>query len=176
IRRVCKASGVTAVYVTHDQAEALSTADRIALLHEGSVAQVGTPRDLYERPASRAVAEFVGEANLLPGTVIDDTTVRCDLGKLQSARVPAGSTAGSAIVVCIRPERLRLREPGGTGNRVEGTITAASYQGDSGQWRIAVPSAKPVEITVSEPCPRARAVGDRLVVSIDPEDVVVLSA
>jgi iron(III) transport system ATP-binding protein len=176
IRRVCKASGVTAVYVTHDQAEALSTADRIALLERGTVAQVGTPRDLYERPASRAVAEFVGEANLLPGTVVDRGMVQCGLGQLATTRVPAECAPGAAVTVCIRPERLRLREAARSGNLIEGTISSASYLGGAGQWRIAVASTPPVEVTVSEPCPRARAIGDRLELTIDHDDVVVLGA
>ena len=89
IRRVCKAAGVTAIYVTHDQQEALITGDRIAVLIKGRLGQVGTPRELYERPQSRAVAEFIGEANIIAATVRDGDSVDWVLGTL-AATIPVG--------------------------------------------------------------------------------------
>ena len=69
IRNICKSQGVTTIYVTHDQKEALSVADRIALMDHGRIAQIGSPADLYAKPVSAFVAEFVGETNLIDGTV-----------------------------------------------------------------------------------------------------------
>ena len=71
IRRICKESGLTTVYVTHDQKEALSVADRIAVLEEGEFAQIGTPTEIYRNPISRTVASFIGETNFVPGRLLE---------------------------------------------------------------------------------------------------------
>ncbi len=173
IRRVCKAAGVTALYVTHDQSEALSTADRIALLVNGAVAQVGTPRDLYERPATRAVAQFVGEANLLSGFIGGPGRVRFAMATLTAAAMPPGLKQDDHVTVCIRPERLRI-DPGAAANRISATIVESSYLGAYGQWRLVTDDGTP--LTVNEPSPPARAVGDRLSLTVSPDDVVVLPA
>jgi iron(III) transport system ATP-binding protein len=109
IRRICKASGITTVYVTHDQKEALSMADRVALLRDGRIVQLGTPRDLYREPKTRFVAEFLGEADFLEATVAgqEGGTVRLD--------TPAGRLT-AAIVGGEPPHRRAeghgLRSPG----------------------------------------------------------------
>jgi iron(III) transport system ATP-binding protein len=169
IRRVCKAAGLTAIYVTHDQKEALSTADRIALLAAGRVAQVGTPRELYERPANRAVAAFVGEANLLAATVVDASQVRCELGVL-AATVPARFGPGAAVTLCLRPERLRL-DAGSEANTVAATITEATFTGESAQWRLRVGDTA---LLASEAAPRPRQVGDQMRVVLPAEALVVM--
>src|SRR6185369_4722202 len=88
IRRICKQFGLTAVYVTHDQKEALAIADRVAVMKSGRVLQVGAPTEIYRAPVSREVAAFIGETNLLAGTVVDDDAtgvrVRTPLGELVS--------------------------------------------------------------------------------------------
>ena len=97
IRRICKEFGLTAVYVTHDQKEALAIADRIAVMKSGRVLQVGAPAEIYRAPVSREVAGFIGETNLLEGTVLDESStglrIRTALGELLStgplARLPA---------------------------------------------------------------------------------------
>jgi len=159
IRRVCTQAGVTALYVTHDQTEALAVADRIALLHQGRVEQVGTPRELYERPATRAVAGFVGEANLLPATVADGTA-RCALGACATT-LPTG-----AATICVRPERLRLGETG-----LPGTLTEVSYQGAVTAWRV---RCGELDLLVHEPIAPHRSVGTNVHVSCTPEAMVVL--
>jgi iron(III) transport system ATP-binding protein len=171
IRRVCKAAGLTAIYVTHDQKEALSTADRIAVMIAGRVAQVGTPRDLYERPVDRAVAQFVGEANLIPATVRDGGSVECALGVLR-ATVPAGFAAGAAAQLCVRPERLRL-DAVEDGNVFAAAVTGSAYLGESAQWALAVGAQA---LVASEGAPPPRAVGDTVRCRIAPGDVVVLPA
>jgi iron(III) transport system ATP-binding protein len=150
IRRICKAAGVTALYVTHDQAEALATADRIALLVAGRVEQVGTPRALYDRPASAAVAAFVGEANFLD--------------RAQAAALAGGPPAGGRF--CLRPERVRLGGPG-----LPGTILAGSYEGERARWRVQVAG---IELLVSESAPPERAEGQAVTVAVDPADLVAL--
>jgi multiple sugar transport system ATP-binding protein len=100
----------TVVYVTHDQIEAMTMADKIIVLDGGNVSQVGTPLELYDRPRNRFVASFIGSPsmNLLPATVADDGTVRLDDGQCLPARVPA--IPGTKVELGIRPEHLRLAE------------------------------------------------------------------
>ncbi len=127
MREILTAAGATAIFVTHDQAEALSFADEVAVMFEGKVVQVAPPEDLYHRPATRAVAEFVGEANFVPGTA-EDGRLRCALGT-----VPACGSCAGAVEAMLRPEALRLRpltnggEDAGAG--VGATVLAREFYG-----------------------------------------------
>jgi len=103
MREILTAAGATAIFVTHDQAEALSFADEVAVMFGGRVVQVAPPEDLYHRPATRDVAEFVGEANFVPGTA-EDGRLRCALGD-----VPACGECAGAVEAMLRPEALHLR-------------------------------------------------------------------
>ena len=103
MREILTAAGATAIFVTHDQAEALSFADEVAVMFGGKVVQVAPPEDLYHRPATRDVAEFVGEANFVPGTA-EDGRLRCALGD-----VPACGECAGAVEAMLRPEALHLR-------------------------------------------------------------------
>ena len=103
MREILTAAGATAIFVTHDQAEALSFADEVAVMFEGRVVQVAPPEDLYHRPATRAVAQFVGEANFVPGTA-EDGQLWCALGN-----VPACGSCAGAVEAMLRPEALHLR-------------------------------------------------------------------
>src|SRR5882672_11908511 len=114
IRRLCKEQRLTALYVTHDQKEALAVADRIAVMRAGRVLQVGTPEQIYRTPVSHGVASFVGEPNLLPAKVLrasgDDVVIESAAGELHAA-TPGGSswTANDGVWVSLRPECLRLQ-------------------------------------------------------------------
>ncbi len=121
-----RATGATIVFVTHDQIEAMTLSDRVVLMEAGAVRQIGTPRDLYERPADRFVASFVGAANLLPATVRDSLADVAGVTGLRLA-VPPGTPAGDALVM-IRPEHLRLIAPG---PQPRGRITRRLYEGDA---------------------------------------------
>lgn len=130
--RVQRETGTTFVLVTHDQDEALAMATRIGLLHQGRLAQVGTPAEIYERPATRYVAAFMGGANILSGTVQragpDAVLDLPAIGAVQAMGVsPVGQ--GGAIHVALRPERLRLDGDGP--NRAAGTVVDVAYRGDA---------------------------------------------
>ena len=129
--RVQRETGTTFVLVTHDQDEALAMATRIGLLHGGRLEQVGTPSEIYERPASRYVAEFMGGANILAGTVVsagpDAVIDVAGVGRMR-ARGPAPLAAGAALHVALRPERLRLDGDGV--NRASGVVGEVAYRGD----------------------------------------------
>ncbi|HSK21563.1 MAG TPA: ABC transporter ATP-binding protein [Egicoccus sp.] len=101
--------GITFVYVTHDQEEALTMSDRIAVMDGGRLLQVGSPQEIYDRPRTRFVADFIGDTNLLAATVVDAHTAR--LGDGSPVRVACTAPAGSAVTIAIRPEQLGLRHP-----------------------------------------------------------------
>ncbi len=126
MREILKTAGATAVFVTHDQAEALSFADEVAVMFEGTVVQVAPPEELYHRPATRAVAEFVGEANFVPGTA-QDGRLRCALGE-----VPACGECIGKVEAMLRPEALHLRtmpEEEDAGAGTGATVLAREFYG-----------------------------------------------
>ena len=112
IKRIQRAAGTTAIIVTHDQEEALGMADRVAVLSQGKLEQFAPPSQVYDAPASFFVNQFVGTANVLPGTLDsvtgDSATVRLDGGGLLAARAPIGLAPGAKVVACIRPENMGL--------------------------------------------------------------------
>ena len=186
IRRICRQAGLTAIYVTHDQKEALSIADRLAILNRGKIEQVGPPKDLYLRPANRFVANFMGESNFLDGTLEEAgagrAVVRTVMGRVVSAApLPPATAAGAKVVVSLRPEALRLGPPPGDApNRFDGVVHDTVYLGEVAQHQVSVnPSANgAVELKVYELNPRFVARDDAresATVWFDPADVVVLT-
>ena len=158
IRRICKQQSVTTIYVTHDQKEALSIADRIAVMNAGRIAQVGTPSDLYHHPRTSFVADFVGDTNLLPGTVVGRNgaavRVRTAAGEIWAA-VSDGSIP-DRVTLSIRPEQMRIAGPSsqpmsnGT-NRLVGRVVETTFLGEASEHvllvndqRIKVVSAPPI--------------------------------
>jgi ABC-type Fe3+/spermidine/putrescine transport system ATPase subunit len=130
--RLRRALGIAFILVTHDQEEALTMAHRVGVMHEGRLIQVGTPAEVYERPNSRLVAEFLGSANLLPVTVRDGTVVLADGTPVRTA---AAAPPG-AKWLAIRPERmtigcLRLLGEPGAANRLTGVVTQRFYAGEA---------------------------------------------
>jgi spermidine/putrescine transport system ATP-binding protein len=123
--------GITFIYVTHDQEEALTMSDRIGVMNEGQLLQVADPATLYERPANRFVANFIGEINLLDAVVVDPTTVEVSGNKIEAE---CGVGIGTEVAVGIRPERVSLSESSGDvavgRNLIEGTVAARIYHGD----------------------------------------------
>ena len=133
IKRIHEELGITIVYVTHDQTEALAMSDRVAVFHQGRIQQIDTPTTLYERPANAFVAQFIGENNTLKGQVValdqDRCTVRLpDGSQLQAMRVAALST-GDATRLSIRPERVHLHPPAAMDTQVRGTVIDVTYLG-----------------------------------------------
>jgi iron(III) transport system ATP-binding protein len=176
IRRVCKESGITAVYVTHDQKEALSMADRIAVMDRGRVVQTGAPADLYRRPGSRFVAEFLGETNLIPGRVAgragETTLVETPAGRLQSL----GSAGASGEVLCsIRPEAIRLSVDGGAGRApgLRGVIVDTTYLGELAQHTVELAGQVRVKVADLNPA-TSRPARETVTLAVDPPDVVLL--
>jgi ABC-type Fe3+/spermidine/putrescine transport system ATPase subunit len=163
LKRLQRGSGLTFVYVTHDQEEALSMSDRIAVMSRGRLEQVGTPREIYERPATRFAAEFIGTANLFDGTA-DGGTVRTDDGLALSIDAPR---AGRVTVV-VRPEKLRL---GRGANAVEATVGEILYAGATSTVFLHRGGRKLVYVGA----PDGLRCGDAACVSWEPADAVVVA-
>ncbi len=144
LRQLQREVGITFVFVTHDQEEALTMADRIAVMGDGKIVQVDTPNALYETPASIAVAEFIGNINLLPGTVTDSgEIVVIDAGQAGRVSVPGRESrvnAGDKVQLAVRPEKLRISSvaPDEGFNGLRGRLIANSYAGDRSYYFLDV--------------------------------------
>jgi putative spermidine/putrescine transport system ATP-binding protein len=137
IRRLQREHGIATLHITHDQEEALSMADRVAMMRDGRIEQIGTPRELYDRPASRDVAAFVGHANLWDGVVEGPATVATPLGLLHTA--PHGLDAGEPVAVLVRPERVRLGPDTGGVNVFRGRLRRDRFLGAVRRFDLEVP-------------------------------------
>ncbi len=185
IRRIVKENHLTAVYVTHDQEEALSMADRMAVLAAGRIIQTGTPGDIYRNPLNAHVAGFIGETNLLEATVDRITGDGGGLGAFVSSasgqfhgHITRGNwypQQGSQVLVSIRPESLRADTFGVPVNRVTGNVIDSTYLGSSVQYKVWGDGGKEWHVTETNPRDM-RAPGDPVVLTADPEDVVILKA
>ncbi len=181
IRRVCKQAGTTAIYVTHDQKEALSMADGVAVLKDGELKQVGPPRLLYERPANRFVADFLGETNFLPAEVVgregDAAVLETPIGKLMSTAYPADLPNTGNVTCSIRPECFKVAHLNGQApshNHFTAQRSDTVYLGEMAQHRLSV--ADRLEIKAFELNPRLLDDPDpQTAVTVDPRDVVILT-
>jgi spermidine/putrescine transport system ATP-binding protein len=110
LKEIQREVGITFVYVTHDQEEALSMSDRIAVMHSGRVMQCGAPEDVYERPTEPFVADFIGISNLIEGTAEDGGMVRIGTGSRVPAPLPEGCGTGDVVRIAVRPEKIAIDE------------------------------------------------------------------
>ena len=176
IRRICKSTGVTTVYVTHDQKEALATADRIAVMKEGRVVQVGTPRELYDRPKSAFIAEFIGQTNLLSARVVSRSadSVRLDtaLGELEADCKDLPDSLRGEVSVSIRPDRLHVVSEANAGgsNHFAAEPLESSFLGESSEHLLRV-NGRTLRLVAS---PALDALPRETVVHVAPRDVIVL--
>jgi iron(III) transport system ATP-binding protein len=177
IRRICKEQGLTTIYVTHDQKEALSVADRIAVMDAGRVAQVGTPAELYHKPRTSFVADFIGETNLLIGRVIgregDLLRVQTEVGDVWAAADGAAST--DAVTLSIRPEQMRIvpqtSAPAGRTNRLSGRVRDTTFLGEASEHVMMV-NERPIKVVSTPPMFHPP---DELTIEFDPAAAVVLA-
>jgi iron(III) transport system ATP-binding protein len=174
IRRLQKELNVTAVYVTHDQEEAMAISDRIAIMNAGQIVQIGTAEDLYLRPAARFVATFLGDANLLEGVVVDAATDRLTL-EVDGARWDIATSerhpVGAKVLAVVRPEAIGLSQ--GKGNLM-GRIVSATYLGAKVEYLVHVGDQN-LQVVQSNPRHGARfAEGADVGVSLPDADVHIL--
>jgi len=181
IRRICKEFGLTAIYVTHDQKEALSIADRMAILDNGHVAQCGAPREIYHRPASKLVADFIGETNFLEGELVKrdgrEAVVKIE-DTIFHGRISLDDwqpNIGDPIVVSIRPEAWNLTSESAEQNAFSGRIGESIYLGELAQYEFHASPRTPLKIFELNPRHlEAAAKEATLCAQVDPKDVVIL--
>src|SRR5215475_5630698 len=137
LKKITKAVGVTTLYVTHDQAEALSLGDKVCVMYDGAILQMAPPNQVYARPASLFVAQFVGEMNFVKGHVTGPSLVECPLGKL-SLSIPTGISVASPVTVAIRPEHVQVKSADGSASGLSGNITSKNYLGDAALLEIEI--------------------------------------
>ena len=161
VRKIQQQARIMTVYVTHDQEEALSIADRLAVMYGGRVVQVGTPTEVYEAPASVGVADFLGRANFLEGEVIGRTPdrIRVRLASGAALEVARGDPTwdpapGEAATLFIRPERVRVGDDRGRfAVRLQGTVTRLTFLGGIVRYAVDVGGARPVLADEQRPLP-----------------------
>ena len=137
LKKITRTAGVTTLYVTHDQAEALSLGDKVCVMHAGEILQVAPPDEVYARPANLFVAQFVGEMNFVAGKVAGPAQVECPLGTLPLP-VPAGLSITGLVTLAIRPEHVKLNSTGPSSASLTGTVTSTSYLGDAAVLEVEV--------------------------------------
>jgi ABC-type Fe3+/spermidine/putrescine transport system ATPase subunit len=165
LREIQRAVGITTIFVTHDQHEALGLSDRVAVMSAGRIEQLGTPREVYERPATGFVAGFIGASSTVEGRAVDGTTVELPGGERLVVRLPAPLQPGAGVRLLIRPERVEL---GGSGvNAVEARVVTVMFLGDHCELRLALEGGVRLLATVRgapivEP-------GDRVTITLPPD-------
>jgi len=185
IRRIVKENELTAVYVTHDQEEALSIADKIAVFHEGTIKQVGTPEEIYRWPQNTEVAEFIGLTNLIPAKVDwivrdnpDDYVVRAVTtnreifqGKVTS--LSPRPEIESQVLVSVRPEAFRINLSGDVLNQIQGVVVERIYQGATIQYLVRLPNGEYLHVSQMNPHNLSEP-GDAVSLTARQKDVIIL--
>jgi spermidine/putrescine transport system ATP-binding protein len=180
LKRIQVEVGITFVYVTHDQEEALTMSDRIAVMHQGKVEQLGLPEELYDHPTTRFVADFMGTTNLLQGSVesIDEdvVAVRLEGGDTCRAARSDGIRAGYAIEISVRPEAVTIGPPGAGGaDPIQGRIEQSAFLGSGVQYQVRSQGGSLVSV-IAPKAGRRFVAGDDVEIAWEPRDALVVGA
>jgi spermidine/putrescine transport system ATP-binding protein len=175
LKRIQHDIGITFIHVTHDQEEAMTMADGIAVMNKGRIEQLGSPDELYERPETPFVAGFLGVSNLLPGTMVGPDVVRLDDGTQVQVAPEALHGRTGRVAVGIRPEKIRV--DGGEANTLEGTVQESAYVGVATQYVVETASGRlTVYVQNVRPGAVGAAPGDRLTLSWSPDATFVVDS
>ncbi|MBC8201484.1 MAG: ABC transporter ATP-binding protein [Planctomycetes bacterium] len=169
IKRICSTLGITTVYVTHDQKEALSIADKMAILKDGQVHQIGSPSEIYRSPNSKFVAEFIGETNFIPAKRTDGG-IETPLGNLTLL----GTASEDTVTCSLRPEAIAVHASPATTNAFSGKCVETIYLGEVAQHQVQVSDALILRVTEVNPSHEGK-IGDTMYLSVEPKDVIPLS-
>ena len=167
--------GITFVYVTHDQEEAVTMSDRIGVMHEGKLLQIGTPEDIYERPSTRFVADFIGRSNFLEATVASENEVVLSNG--DRLQLESDHAIGESVAITVRPERLTIHKKGESSSnqhQIDGAIDSVVYLGNAIVYSVSIDWMH-LEVRSSETSNSRYSEGDEVTVSFDPKYVSVVS-
>jgi putative spermidine/putrescine transport system ATP-binding protein len=173
IRSIQRQFGITTVYVTHDQEEALSLSDRVVVMSEGRIEQIGPPPDIYNFPATPFVASFVGTLNLLQAKVVDAASARLSLDGQEILGSKAGAANGETVTVALRPEAVELGESGGA-NRLRGAVEDVSFLGSIVRTRVRIGRDTLSFDQFNDPSLTAATIGEQITVSFPAEATLVL--
>jgi putative spermidine/putrescine transport system ATP-binding protein len=177
IRSIQRQLGITTVYVTHDQEEALSLSDRVVVMSDGRIEQIGTPSEIYNFPATPFVASFVGTLNLLNCRVVDAPEGRLNLEgqEIRSALPITTARSGDTVSVALRPESISLGDAADGMNQLRGTIDEVSFLGSIVRIRMRFPSGTTISLdTFNDPSLRTPPHGEAVTVNFPPEACLVL--
>jgi putative spermidine/putrescine transport system ATP-binding protein len=176
IRSIQQKLGITTIFVTHDQEEALSISDRIAVMYGGRAEQVGTPFEIYNRPATKFVANFVGTLNVLQGTVSDASSgkVRVGEGEVMLKNKLNGSKSGDSLTLALRPEAISLGRHPSRAASLGGQISEVSFLGSIIRVKVGLGKDAVSLDTFNSPASPPPAVGEKAEISFSPDDVLVL--
>jgi iron(III) transport system ATP-binding protein len=184
IKRIHSESDITTIYVTHDQKEALSMAQRLAVMRDGRIIQVGTPREVYTRPVNRFVADFIGETNFVHGELVGkdrsgEAVAETPIGKLRTADLYLRINPGEKVLCSIRPESITLSDPGSgqqgdKANIFPVKILSSTYLGDVEEYEVLAAGKRKMKIIVHNPGGVERKPGDEFLAAVSPLDVVFL--
>jgi iron(III) transport system ATP-binding protein len=181
IRRIVKQTGITTIYVTHDQKEALSMADGIAVMKQGKLQQTGTPTELYRHPVSKFVADFIGESNFISGQIesISNGTVvlKTDAGPILAVPPlkPEGLSAGKKVWAAFRPEAVRFSNGvGPTANRLSGKHVSSTYLGEIAEHVVELPGGQRIKGFEINPSHSTPTVGEALTATFAADNVMLV--
>lgn len=175
IKRIHRETGSTIVFVTHDQEEALALSDRICLMNDGAIEQLGTPLELYDKPKSIFAATFIGTSNVISGEMVNATQIRSDIsdGLIDIGGTPKNATPGRACSVAIRPEYVRIGDSG-TG-LLDGTIIEQIYAGSETRMMVELPHGSVFTVRVPGGAQRGR-LGERVSLVWDSQHIRILES
>ena len=185
IRAIQRQLGITTVYVTHDQEEALSLSDRVVVMSDGRIEQIGTPSQIYNFPSTAFVASFVGTLNLVNAGVIDASTGRLSIDgqEIRASKVTTDASGDGRVTLALRPEGISLGEGGAGSNRLTGTVEDVNFLGSIVRIRVRLSedqAGEPPSIvaldTFNEPHLKVPDVGQPVTISFPPEASFVLGA
>jgi spermidine/putrescine transport system ATP-binding protein len=182
LKRIQREVGITFVYVTHDQNEALTMSDRIAVMNDGLIEQLGSPREIYERPATKFVAGFIGTSNVLSGTIASARGGQAviEAGPGERIVVPGEVAMGETVELTVRPEKIEVHpeRPGGDGCAVRGTVTEVVYLGMFTNYNVTTSSGAEVVVFVQNvsSADDVATRGDSVWLSWDPRHSYVIGA
>jgi putative spermidine/putrescine transport system ATP-binding protein len=176
IRAIQRELGITTIYVTHDQEEALSLSDRIVVMHDGRIEQIGTPFEIYNFPRTSFVASFVGTLSILRGPVVDPKrgAIAIDGQEIRAARGLEGARPGEVRAVALRPEIVTLHASTENGNRMEGTVEEVNFLGSVVRIRVRFGENAVSLDTFNNPSAAPPALGQPVTVSFPDDAVLVL--
>jgi ABC-type Fe3+/spermidine/putrescine transport system ATPase subunit len=175
LKQLQRRTGITFVYVTHDQGEALALSDQIAVMHGGRLQQYGTPEDVYRRPANKIVADFMGIVNFLPcevRTTRDGTRLGAGIADVDlPVDISPGTGAGAPIQVAVRPEDIRLHRARGKGEALPGTVRERTFLGNITEYWVEI--AEGTTLRVQTHPGEKFEVGDAVFAEIDARECSV---